>query len=73
MVTPITVPPLFKVATAADDVQCDAAFGELVQSGRLAGEERGEYETRSMGDEVSQGLGLGRGISGNGETLGRGR
>ena len=72
MVEPVAVLPLLQVVAAGDYVQGDASVGELVEGGGLAGGEGWCNESGAVGDEIAKALGVGGGVAGDFEAVGRG-
>ena len=62
---------LLGVRLAGNDVECEAAAGQLIESGRFAGEQSGRDEPRPVRDQIGQSLGLGCRVHGYEEALGR--
>ena len=67
----IAVAFLLGVAGAGDDVDGDAALGQMVEGGDLAGGQGRRHEARAMGDQEAQPLGVVGGVLRHQEALGR--
>ena len=67
----VAVAFLLGVARAGDDVQRDAALGQVIEGGDLAGGQRRRHEARAMGDQEAQPLGVMGGVLRHQEALGR--
>ena len=67
----VAVALLLGVAGAGDDVQGDAALGQVIEGRDLAGGQGRRHEARAMGDQKAQPLGVMGGVLGHQETFGR--
>ena len=72
VVEPVAVLGLVGVAPAGDDVEREAAVGELVERGGLPRGQRRRDEARAVRDQVGQALGVGGGVARHHEALGGG-
>src|SRR5207249_7687871 len=71
MVEPVAVARLLAVAAAGDDVQGQAAAGEVIERRRLPRGQRGRDEAGPMREEIGEALGDGGRVSRDQEAIGR--
>ena len=69
----IAVAFLLVVGLAGDDVQDEAAFGEMVEGRDLARHQSRRHKARPVGDEITQPFGARRRVQRDQKTLGGGR
>ena len=70
---PVPVLPLLPVVAAGDDVQGNAAVGELVQGSGLARRQGGRHKSGAMGNQIAQPFRMRRRVARHLKPVGRGR